>query len=209
MARVRRAFAPYPRRMMLDGCPHCRGSVRVDEHDLFSLTLRLGNTVGDRDDVKGLLPLLLERLVTSTELDPGIVLGMLAHEQWRTWPQAEQDAVDSYLDAVWRSLLATYPSQFGSFPDTATFLDAAAYTSEGVDRFLDVWTNLQGSAADRHLADAVNGRSFAARTSSILDTWLRRETVRDRLYRAFERDHESIWADDLAQAYDLLRVENG
>jgi hypothetical protein len=37
------------------------------------LTFSLGNTVGDRDDVKSLLPLLLERLVASDELDPAIV----------------------------------------------------------------------------------------------------------------------------------------
>jgi hypothetical protein len=206
MARVRRAFARYPRRAVLEGCPHCRGPVRVDEDDLFSLTFSLGNTVGDRDDVKSLLPLLFERLVTSTELDPGIVFGKLPHEEWRTWPEAEQDAVDGYLDAVWRSLLSTYPSKLGSFVDPATFLDAAADTGESVDPFLDVWAVTHGSAPDRHLADAVNGHNFAARKPSTMDTWLRRETVRDRLYRAFERDHESSWADDLAQAYDLLRT---
>jgi hypothetical protein len=180
--------------------------VRVDEHDHFSLIFSLGNTLGDREDVKSLLPLLLERLVTSTKLDPGVVLGKLPHEEWRTWPLPEQEAVDSYLDAVWRSLLAMYPLQLGSFLDAAIFLDAAANAGESVDRFLDIWTVTQGSAADRHLADAVNGLSFAARKSSALDRWLRSETVRDRLYRAFERDHDSIWADDFARANDLLRT---
>jgi hypothetical protein len=64
--------------------------------------------------------------VTSAELDPAIVLGKLPREQWRTWPKAEPDAIDSYLDAVWRSLLAEYPSQVGSFLDPTTFLDAAS-----------------------------------------------------------------------------------
>lgn len=205
LTRVRHAFARYPRRAVLEGCPHCRGSVPVDEHDLFSLTISLGGTVGDREDVKSLLPLLLERMVTSMDLDPGIVLGMLPREQWRTWPEAEQDGIDGYLDAVWRSLLAAYPSQVGSFFDAATFL-AAVGAAVSVDRFLDVWNVTPGPAADRHLADAVNGLNDAARGSSTLDAWLRREAVRDRLYRAFERDHDSIWADDLAQAYDLLRA---
>jgi hypothetical protein len=39
-----------------------------------------------------------------------------------------------------------------------------------------------------------------------LDRWLRGDAVRDRLYRAFERDHASTWADDFARAYDLLRT---
>ncbi|MET8260924.1 hypothetical protein [Micromonospora sp. NPDC005205] len=33
----------------------------------------------------------------------------------------------------------------------------------------------------------------------------RRAATRDRLLRAWERDYDSPWADDLARAYDLLR----
>jgi hypothetical protein len=205
IAGVREAFASYPRRAVLEGCPHCRGSVLVDEHDLFSLTISLGNTVGSRGDVKSLLPVLFERLVMSDELDPSIVLGMLLREEWRTWPGAEQDAIDRYLEAVWRCLLADYPSRLGSFLDAVTFFDAVSGTGERVDSFLDIWDATLGSPADRHLADAVNGCNFASRRPSALGDWLRREIVRDRLHRAFERDHDAVWADDLARAYDLVR----
>jgi hypothetical protein len=205
IAQLREAFVRYPGRAVLDGCPHCRGPVPVDDHDLFSLAISLGNTVGSRDDLKSLLPLLLERMVTSTELDPAIVLGKLPRERWRTWPEAEQDAIDGYLDAVWRSLLATYPSQVGSFLDPTTFLDAVVAGGENVTRFLDIWDLTLSSAADRHLADTVNGLNFADRRPATLAAWLRRETVRDRLYRAFERDHAMSWGDDLARAYDLVR----
>ncbi|MEU6076810.1 hypothetical protein [Micromonospora sp. NPDC047074] len=201
IARVREVFARYPRRAVLDGCPHCRGPVTVDEHDLFSLSIRLGNTVGDRHDVKSLLPVLFERLVTATELDPGIVLGKLRREEWRTWPATEQSAVDGYLEAVWRSLLAEYPARLGSFLDASTFLGAASSAGESIDRFLAVWEATQGPAADRHLAEAVGEM---ARGSGARTPWLRRGAVRDRLCRAFERDHEESWADDLARAYDLL-----
>ncbi|MEU5950258.1 hypothetical protein ABZ793_32600 [Micromonospora sp. NPDC047465] len=205
VAGLQEVFARYPRRAMLEGCPHCRGPVPVDDHHLFSLTISLGNTVGNRDDLKSLLPLLLERMVSSTELDPAIVLGKLPREQWRTWPEAEQGSIDGYLDAVWRSLLATYPSQVGSFFDPATFLDAVMAGGESVERFLDVWDVMLGSAADRHLAATVNGLDFAGRRPTALAAWLRRESVRDRLFRAFERDHAMSWGDDLARAYDLVR----
>ncbi|MEU5552120.1 hypothetical protein ABZ738_20320 [Micromonospora sp. NPDC047793] len=205
VARLRDAFVRYPDRAVLDGCPHCRGQVPVDGHDLFSLAISLGNTVGSCDDLKSLLPLLLGRLATSTELDPAIVLGKLRRGQWHTWPEAEQDAIDGYLDAVWRSLLATYPSQVGSFLDPTTFLDAVVAGGESVTRFLGIWDVTHSSAADRHLADTVNGLNFADRRPTTLVTWLRSETVRDRLYRAFERDHAMSWGDDLARAYDLVR----
>ncbi|RZT77218.1 hypothetical protein EV382_0364 [Micromonospora violae] len=205
IAQLQEAFVRYPRRAVLDGCPHCRRQTRVDEHDLFSLSISLGNTVGSRDDLKSLLPLLLDRMITTTELDPSIVLGKLPREQWRTWPAPEQDAIDGYLDAVWRSLLGTYPSQVGSFLDPTTFLDAVVAGGESVTRFLGVWDVTLNSAADHHLADTVNGLNFADRRPTLLTAWLRRETVRDRLYRAFERDHAMPWSDDLARAHDLVR----
>ncbi|MET8123273.1 hypothetical protein [Micromonospora sp. NPDC005189] len=204
LAGVRDAFARYPRRAVLDGCPHCEGSVLVDEHDLFGLSISLGNTVGDRDDVKALLPVLLERLLGSDDLDPDIVLGKLPHQQWRTWPRVEQQAIDAYLDVVWRSLLADHPPRLGSFTDPATFLDAARAAGEHVARFLDVWDATLTPSADRHLAEMVAGLSFANQKPSALGDWLRREATRDRLYRAWERDCDSPWADGLAQAYDLL-----
>ncbi|NYH40736.1 hypothetical protein HNR22_000463 [Micromonospora jinlongensis] len=204
LARVRDAFARYPRRAVLGGCPHCEGSVMVDEHDLFSLTISLGSTVGDRDDVKSLLPVLLERLLVSEELYPVIVLGTVSHQEWRTWPRVEQEAVDAYLDAVWRSLLADHPSRLGSFTDPATFLDAACAAGERMQRFLAVWDATLTSSADRHLAAAVSSLNFARPKPGVLGDWLRRDTVRDRLHRAFERDHDAPWADDIARAYDLL-----
>jgi hypothetical protein len=208
LTRLDQAFATYPRRAVLDGCPHCRPSTPVDEQDLFSLTIRLGNTVGSRDDVKSLLPLLLENLVTSNELDPGIVLGKLAQEEWRGWPPAEQQAVDQYLDAVWRCLLAEFPSRLGAFVDAAEFLDAVTQTGDSIDRFLAVWSTILGPAADRHLALLVNELDFAARQrDTTVIAWLCRATIRDRLLAAFERDHNAVWADDLASAYDVLCVQ--
>jgi hypothetical protein len=204
VARLREVFARYPCRPVLEGCPHCRGSVQVDDRDLFTLTIALGSTVGGREDVMGLLPMLLERTATSADLDPSIVLGKLEQQRWRTRAEPEQDAVDGYLDAVWRSLLARYPSRVGAFHEAAVFLDAAAATGDNVGRFLDAWDATASTAADRHLADAVNGLNFAARMRSLVGNWLRQEAVGDRLRRAFERDHDQPWADDLARACDLL-----
>jgi hypothetical protein len=114
IVRVEAVFAAYPRRAVLEGCPHCRGDVKVADHDLFSLTIRLGNTVGTEADVKALLPTLLKSLVTTDELDPGIVLGKVAP----TWPAEEREAVDRFLDAVWPEL------PIGAFHDAETFLAA-------------------------------------------------------------------------------------
>ncbi|MGW5688949.1 hypothetical protein [Nonomuraea sp. NPDC003754] len=204
VGRLREVFARYPRREVLEGCPHCRGSVLVDEHDLFALTISLGNTVGTDDDVKSLLPLLLERLVTGNELYASMVLGLLVRLGWRAWPTAEREAVDGYLMAVWWSLLAKYPPQVGSFGDTAEFLSVVGEFTDSVSLFLDGWDAIRGPAADRHLADLVTGWVRGVHLPAAVLTWLHRDRVRERLFSAFERDHDTPWADDLARAYDVL-----
>lgn len=197
-------FASYPRRAVLDRCPHCGPPVRVDECDLFWLSIKLGNTVGDRDDVKALLPRLFESLVATGELDPGIVLGKLTQEQWRDWPPIERQAIDDFLDAVWDSLLAEFPSRLGAFTDVGEFLRAVGAAGAGLDRFLARWDTVHGRSADRHLAALVNDVFWMTGRPGAVHAWLRRDLVRQRLFQAFERDGDTAWADDIAMAYDLL-----
>ncbi|MFI6324599.1 hypothetical protein ACIBG8_44225 [Nonomuraea sp. NPDC050556] len=199
LERLREAFARYPRRAVLEGCPHCRGSVTVDDHDLFSLTISLGNTVGTSDDVKSFVPLLLERLTVGYELDPSMVMAKLTQEHWRTWPTAEQKAIDDYLMAVWRTLLTTYPAKLGSLSNASDFLSTVE-----ADDFLKEWDNTQGIAPDRHLASLVEAWIHDPTLPTQVINWLRRDVIRERLYKAFERDHTEPWSNDFARAHDYL-----
>jgi hypothetical protein len=185
IADIEAMFAGYPRRAVLEGCPHCVGDVRVEDHDLFSLTIRLGNTIGTEADVKALLPTLLRNLVTGDELDPGIVLGKVAP----SWLEPERLAVERFLDVVWQRLLAEFPPNLGAFHDVPTFLRAVP----NPDHFLASWPH--GSAPDRHLA---------AYVLATTDDWAHRNEVRDRLLEAFERDQDEPWADEFAVAHDFV-----
>jgi hypothetical protein len=185
IADIEATFAGYPRREVLEGCPHCVGDVRVEDHDLLSLTIRLGNTVGIEADVKALLPTLLRSLVTADDLDPGIVLGKVAP----SWPEPERQAVERFLDVVWRRLLADFPPNLGAFHDVPTFL----HSVPNPGRFLESWPH--GSAPDRHLA---------AYVLATTDDWAHRGEIRDRLFRAFERDQDMPWADEFAVAHDFV-----
>ncbi|MBB6350456.1 hypothetical protein ACWGH8_12750 [Nonomuraea muscovyensis] len=203
VTRLREVFDRYPRRPVLEGCPHCRGGVPVDEEHLFGLSIGLGGTIGTTDDVKALLPLLLERLVTGHELFPGTVFALLAREGLGDWPAAEREAVEGWLMAVWRSLLTGFPARAGAFGDAADFLADVARLVDP-SPFLDTWDGLSGPEADRHLAGLVAAWARGARLPAEALAWLGRDRVRERLFAAFERDHAAAWADDLAAAYDLL-----
>ncbi|MCU1646960.1 MAG: hypothetical protein JWN03_7235 [Nocardia sp.] len=197
------AFGGYARRAVLERCPHCGPPVRVDECDLFWLSIKLGNTVGGRDDVKALLPMLFGRLITSDELDAGIVLGKLQQEQWGSWPLGERRAVEEFLDAVWRRVLGEFPARVGAFTGAREFLGGVASAGIGPARFLTAWESIAGCAADRHLAALVNEMGWVSDQEGAVVAWLRREVVQERLFRAYERDHAAVWADDFARAYDL------
>lgn len=202
IGRLRESFAGYPVRPVLEGCPCCCPPERVAGFDLFDLSIRLGGTVGTEADLKSLLPLLLETLVATGELDEAIVLGRLAGS--RSWPAAERDAVDGYLDAAWRAVLSTYPAQVGALHDAATFLCAVAEAGGDPGSFMRAWEGIHTPAADRHLADLVAHWVRGSGLTEAVVTWLRRAAVRERLYLAFSRDVDGVAADDYARAYDLL-----
>ncbi|MGX1808204.1 hypothetical protein ACWIGI_21000 [Nocardia sp. NPDC055321] len=199
---VSSAFDTYPRRPVLDRCPHCGPPVHVDRVDLFWLLIKLGNTVGDRADVKALLPMFLGRLVTTTELDADLVLGLLDRNEWLTWPPVEQRAVADYLNAVWRALLAEFPAELGAFTGTGEFLGSLARAVVDTNRFLREWSSHDTEAADRHLALLVSDIADGRIGANLIEGF-GRGAVRDRLFRAFERDCDREWAGELARAYDL------
>ncbi|MFF2551558.1 hypothetical protein ACFVUS_11195 [Nocardia sp. NPDC058058] len=206
LAAVAQAFAAYPRRAVLDRCPHCGPPVRVEDADLYWLAIKLGNTVGDRADVKSLVPLLLARLVTSDELDPEIVLGKLTQEHWRSWPRAEQSAIEEFLESVWAAVLAEFPAGVGAFTSAAEFLRGIGVIGFDPAPYLVAWESTSGIAADRHLAEIVRDVMYRPDRMDRVTAWLRREEVRDRLFRAFERDHAAEWAGEFARAYDLAAM---
>jgi hypothetical protein len=175
----------------------------VAGHDLFALSLRLGNTVGTADDVKSLLPRLLTRLVESDELDEHIVMGKCL--DWSAWPLGERAALDRYLHAVWRSLLARYPARTGSLTDAACFLGAVApLYRDRVVVFPQMWRAINPPAADRHLADLVHAWVAGADLPAPVVAWLRRPVVRGYLFLAYIRQRDAPWSGELAAAYDYL-----
>jgi len=203
--RLREAFADYPARPVLEGCPHCRGTVVVADEDLFNLSLRLGNTVGTYADLKSYLPAMLEDLATGGDLDESIVLGRL-HDRpgWETWPDAEREAITAYLHTVWRVLLSAYPARAGAFRDSYTFLRAMNGLYPDIGPFLREWDAVRTPDADRHLAAFVDSWTYRQDFPAAAVTWMRLPEVRDRLFQAFIADPDGPAADEYASAYDLL-----
>ncbi|TDC22107.1 hypothetical protein E1211_31660 [Micromonospora sp. 15K316] len=109
------------------------------------------STWGDVTDLRHFLPRVLEVLAVGGIDDPVVptkLLGIVgAH--WRTWPRDEQQAIETYLDAWWRHILAGFPAPV----EVGEVLAAIGATGVDVGPFLAAWVADGGTSAARHLAN--------------------------------------------------------
>ena len=102
----------------IEGCPCCistRGTDvllttplrQISGQALWRYVSGVFLTVGDERDFRYLLPRILEVSVTDpgNANDPEIVLGKLKLANWRSWPSAEQQAIEVVVDAWFEQAL--------------------------------------------------------------------------------------------------------
>lgn len=148
------AFAAYPLPKYTDPCLHCHS---LDEEEkLRSQPLReLGlNELrdyandallvwGDAQVFKHFLPRIYELYVSlddpSLEVcDPEIMFSKFRHGHWRTWPQPEQAAVESFLHAVWAEVLDG-STERGSYVDVESWLCAIGQSEDDLAPYFYQW----------------------------------------------------------------------
>ncbi|MFE9692503.1 hypothetical protein [Micromonospora sp. NPDC005806] len=156
------AFARQPRPAAMAYCDHC---VRPDEvavllrvppreltpDQLARYAAKCLTTWGDVDDLRYLLPRLLELLATGGLDDPVLPESLLgkvgAHR--RDWPADQRGAVEAYLRAWWAATLSGYPGPW----EATTVLAAVGGAGVDVGPYLAAWAADGGEPAARHLAD--------------------------------------------------------
>jgi len=103
------------------------------------------------------LPRLLELLAFDPHLaiNPEILIGKLHDARWRSWPGEEQRAIEAYLAATWRAVLASY-SSMRPYWDAGTGLCAIAQAADDLAAYLDHWRQDRSMVGRHHLANFVN-----------------------------------------------------
>src|SRR5690242_12119594 len=169
----------------------------VDESVLAAAHQHWDETADRAKDADALLAAAVSRV-------PAGVVGRVA---WSQWPAGERDAVDRYLHAVWKALLARYPARVGGFVDAAGFLcGVAPLYRERLVTFPQMWRAINPPAADRHLADLVHAWVGGADLPAPVVAWLRRPVVRGYVFLAYVRAREAPWSATLARAYEMLSI---
>jgi hypothetical protein len=179
----------------------------VDAQDLAIYTFKASFTMGDPQDFKHFLPRMLElhALEPRWHAFETNIFGQLVRYEWRSWPQAEQRAIRSYLVALWREIIGSFPSHLSP----ADFLTDAQSLGLDLNSFLDVWHPAHADAQVRRLCQFVEeyfGRpdDFRDDAASQIEDWLRTRGVRDALEQAFLRHGTEPFAESLARAADWL-----
>jgi hypothetical protein len=145
----------------IEGCLHCvpfqdnaalrRAPVRQLGAELQPYLFKAMTTWGTEEDFKHFVPRLLELYASST--DAWLLCDKFAYARWRSWPEHEQRAVESYLLALWRTELAQNgpPLPGDTLLETIVTLDLdiAPYDPRMT---LDAWRLEASRESARHLA---------------------------------------------------------
>jgi hypothetical protein len=207
-------FARYPQPERVEYCP-C-GCTKPDEvAPLLAAPLRalrftdLGNycfsamtTQGSVDDFRHFLPRMFQGAAEEEfAYNLEILFGKLSYAKWLTWPEGEIAAVRTYLTAIWRFGIDSFPIE-QSMPgiyEIETLLASIACTGEALGPYLQVWTETKTLEADRNLvqfvtmygADFSDGKTLsvafwerAAPAGAELRNWLLRPDTLDRVSRS-------------------------
>lgn len=218
--RLYATFAYYPLRHPVVGCTCCVS--REDQARIAAKPLRQLNgddlerycwkamsTWGDANDFRHFLPRILELVSDPMQWsalpDLFIVFGKLPYGHWETWPTTEQEAIISYLLALWRWLLTDPTESIGG-------LDASAYLKELLDAqidctlFLHIWREIHTPSSLCQLAKFVRyypwGNGLPKHMP--IKAWLREAATKKALEEGFYTYMDEPWAGELALAVEVV-----
>ena len=157
------AFARYPLRAHIDGCPHC--DLEDAERGLHAKPLReltaddLGDyawkamtTFGNVDDFRHFFPRIAE-IITYEGLagacDVAILARKLTRGDWRRWPEPERVAIFDWLGALEKTYAHGAALVCG---DAFDLLDVSTELCGTVEPFLEIWFDASSEQAVGDLA---------------------------------------------------------
>ncbi len=239
MTGLYKAFASYPQPERIEACPcGCTepGATQplvattlpqLSLHDLASYSFSAITTQGTVDDFRYLLPRLFEGVTEEGfGYDPEVLSGKLRYARWMTWPSHEVLAVRSYLHALWRNALKSFPlqSSMPAFADIEQVLDSVAQTGEDLRLYLAALSSVDQESADRHLiqfvtmhgADFDDGHTLehgfwqeSKQAAESLRSWLLQPSTLERVRRGAHYLADDGFDHLFAPALSMLQREAG
>ncbi len=206
------AFASYPLRAPVEGCPCCvkeddikrlqsKPLRQLEEDDLSRYSFKAMTTWGDEDDFKHFLPRILELLATGYSVGFGadFLPNKLNCAQWQSWPEDEKNAVQNFLLALWKFVLAG-----GETGDSANnWIDAISKVVDDVTPFLRAWEENSSTEAYEILLEFCAGYDMSPSAPQV-QSWLRSDELLQRFEQRFLDSENEEQADMCARIVDAL-----
>ena len=179
---------------------------------------------GGLEDFKHFLPRIFEIASSAEEfsfVDPEMVFARLDYGNWLSWPREEQEAVQSFLMALWIAALEVPPcNNLRLGPDVEMWLCAFAQTGSDLHPYLERWLECltASPAAAWNLAAMIYRTGMPqARPKGIsayweghmdqaesISKWLHSEGVRSTLEKAAEIYLDEPFAEELIAALGVV-----
>lgn len=169
-------FARYPLNVYMDYCMCCvsgseaalilDGDMRdLPQENLVRFAAKAATTWGDVNDYRHFLPRIFELMATERPLNIGTEAWRQACKLnelcWWTWPEAEQEAIEDFFLAWFRTVLDTEPARGRSAHiDAGDVLQAAGSIGDDLGPYLRSWEKA-GPNGVLHLATEIRNMAHA------------------------------------------------
>ena len=165
-------FGAYPLRDDTNACTCCHNP--EDERRIHKASLRILKPEhleqfatdalfvwGNVDDYKHFLPRIFELAVAHEGefVDQAIVFNKLHHGEWRSWPDAEQQAVEHFFEALWPCVLNVQPHEFYGV-EIEDWLCGIAQALADLSPYLNAWVAIETENARLNLARFIADTDF-------------------------------------------------
>lgn len=175
--------------------------------------------IGDIQDFKHFLPRLLELLPTdhgALDLEPQVFLAKLVDAKWRDWPKEEEKALETYLHALWQSVLL----EFDDYSAIDEYLTGIMRAVQDLRPYLDHWLQDETLSSVRHLARFVYHVyekitrdeplniywQDHSEAQTQVENWLRHPKIEKNLEQAFFQNADEDFAEELSNAVEIARM---
>jgi hypothetical protein len=228
VVRLYEVFAHYPLDPIVFGCLHCvsvednsrihsKPLRELEGEDLGRFAFKALTTWGHKDDFRHFLPRIFELWSQNAIMLvlPDILIRKLELAEWLDWPDEEQEAVERFLESLWKANLTSYPSSL-EVPDL--LLTMGSYKNGNVDPYLEYWREelAKNEAALRHLLDFVDTiQYYIGRVHykwqgeewgrwEPIEHWLSDSALSDTLETLFFRYADMPLGDEVSKAVRIL-----
>lgn len=129
---------------------------------------------GDLGCYKHFVPRIFELVLAAGEWrkspTPEMVFHILRYGEWRTWPGAEQEAVERMLHAVWETVRSNPPIEAG-YIDVDQWLCCISQCEDNLDPYLDHWMKDKRLSAAWALSSLILGTTIAYTNADTNHNW--------------------------------------